>query len=151
MIIRFLQPLNNGARCAEGTQKGIWLCPHKPFHSTARVTLVRTPITRFVILLDAGWYGTVVLSLMPSSQIVRISPINNSHALSVMDSHSLLFNSCPAAALNASAVRHNGLLYISQWFPDPGEQRFFIRCMTLIAEHEKRLGTHLGYWAAALR
>jgi len=22
--------------------------------------------------------------------------------------------------------------YISQWFPDPREQRFFIRCMTLI-------------------
>jgi len=39
--------------------------------------------------------------------------------------------------------------YISQWFPDPREQRFFICCMTLIAEHErteekKNFGTFQG-------
>jgi len=50
----------NGARRAEGAQKGHLALPNKPFRSTARVALVRTPITRFAILLDAGWYGTVV-------------------------------------------------------------------------------------------
>lgn len=26
---------------------------------------------------------------------------------------------------------------VSQWFPDPDEQRFFIRCMNMIAEHDR--------------
>jgi len=26
---------------------------------------------------------------------------------------------------------------VSQWFPDPHEQRFFIRCMALIADHDR--------------
>ena len=28
---------------------------------------------------------------------------------------------------------------VSQWFPDPHERRFFIRCMSLIAEHDKEM------------
>ena len=46
---------------------------------------------------------------------------------------------------------------VSQWFPDPDERRFFIRCMTLIAEHDKGeekkedLGTFDGEISASNR
>jgi len=40
-------------------------------------------------------------------------------------------------AMLYSAQSLVGLEQISQWFPNPRERRFFIRCMTLIAKHDK--------------
>ena len=115
VIIKFLQLPNNGTRCAEGVQMGHLALPHKPFCSTVCITLVRTPITCFTVPLDARWYGIIVLSLMPSlSQIMHISPIDNLHALSVMASHSLLFDSCSATCFES--VEHVCCLWLkTQW------------------------------------
>ena len=44
---------------------------------------------------------------------------------------------------------------VSRWFPDPHERRFFIRCMSLIAEHDKGeeekedFGTYKGEFNAS--
>ena len=68
--------------------------------SIARTLFVRMPMVRSATPLDAGWYGTVVLSFMPSrSQNARISPMLSSRALSVRTSRSLFPDSLSAAAL----------------------------------------------------
>ena len=44
--------------------------------------------------------------------------------------------------------------WVSQWFPDPHERRFFIRCMSLIADHDRQeeekedFGTFKGEFSA---
>ena len=53
-------------------------------------------------------------------------------------------------AMLYSALAGVGERCVSQWFPDPHERRFFIRCMSLISRHDKEeeeeedLGTFKG-------
>ena len=53
-------------------------------------------------------------------------------------------------AMIYSALARVGEDRVSQWFPDPHERRFFIRCMSLISRHDKEeeeeedLGTFKG-------
>ena len=53
-------------------------------------------------------------------------------------------------AMLYSALAGVGERCVSRWFPDPHERRFFIRCMTLVAEHDREkeekedLGTFAG-------
>jgi hypothetical protein len=34
---------------------------------------------------------------------------------------------------------------LSEWFPDPHEQRFFVNCMNLVAEHDREEGKKAGF------
>ena len=58
-------------------------------------------------------------------------------------------------AMIYSAQARVGEDRVSQWFPDPHERRFFIRCMSLIAEHDREeeekedLGTFKGEFNAS--
>ena len=80
-----------------------------------------TPIVRSATPFDSGLYRTDVWSLISScSQICLISPILNSHALSVMTSRILFWDSFSVVTLNilkasgASDLSRNGRVYTAR-------------------------------------